>query len=133
MIAPYDKLYEHFDSPLMRQLRAEAYGQDIGQHSWVTAEELLADIPKLKLSPDSRLLDLGCGPGGPLTYVTMQTKCQAVGLDVSANAIAAARDRAASRALRTSRPAASRLERADSFRRCAFPCGSLDRCHLASA
>src|SRR5713226_7401156 len=94
--APYDKLYEHFDSPLMRQLRAEAYGQDIGQHSWVTAEELLADIPKLKLSPASRLLDLGCGPGGPLTYVSAQTKCQAVGLDVSANAIAAARARAAS-------------------------------------
>jgi cyclopropane fatty-acyl-phospholipid synthase-like methyltransferase len=94
--APYDKLYEHFDSPLMRQLRAEAYGQDIGQHSWVTAEELLADIPKLKLSPDSRLLDLGCGPAGPLTFIAAQTKCQAVGLDVSANAIAAARDRAAS-------------------------------------
>jgi SAM-dependent methyltransferase len=94
--APYDKLYEHFDSPLMRQLRAEAYGQDIGQHSWVTAEDLLADIPKLKLSPESRLLDLGCGPGGPLTYIVGQTKCQAVGLDVSANAIAAARDRAAS-------------------------------------
>ena len=96
MTAPYDKLYEHFDLPLMRQLRAEAYGQDIGQHSWVTAEELLGDIPKLKLSPESRLLDLGCGPAGPLTYIVAQTKCQAVGLDVSANAIAAARDRAAS-------------------------------------
>lgn len=96
MTAPYDKLYEHFDSSLMRELRAEAYGQDIGQHSWVTAEELLAEIPKLKLSHESRLLDLGCGPGGPLTYISAQTKCQAVGLDVSANAVAAARDRAAS-------------------------------------
>jgi cyclopropane fatty-acyl-phospholipid synthase-like methyltransferase len=96
MDAPYDKLYEHFDSPLMRQLRAEAYGQDIGQHSWVTSEELLADIPKLKLSPDSRLLDLGCGPAGPLTFVAAETKCMAVGVDVSANAIEAARARAAS-------------------------------------
>src|SRR5260370_17386235 len=66
--APYDKLYEHFDSPLMRQLRAEAYGQDIGQHSWVTAGELLGDIPKLKLSPESRLLDLGCRPPQPLPH-----------------------------------------------------------------
>src|SRR5258707_14947634 len=97
--APYDKLYAHFDSPLMRQLRAEAYGQDIGQHSWVTAEELLGDIPKLKLSPESRLLDLGCGPAGPLTYIVAQTKCQAVGLDVSANAIAAARARACAASL----------------------------------
>lgn len=96
MTAPYDKLYEHFDSPLMRQLRADAYGQDIGQHSWVTAEELLGDIPRLTLSPESRLLDLGCGPGGPLSYISAQTECQAVGLDVSANAIAAARARAAS-------------------------------------
>ena len=95
MTAPYDKLYEHFDSTFMRELRAEAYGQDIGQHSWVTAEELLADVSKLKLSPESRLLDLGCGPGGPLTYIAVQTKCHAVGLDVSANAIAAAHERAA--------------------------------------
>jgi cyclopropane fatty-acyl-phospholipid synthase-like methyltransferase len=96
MTAPYDNLYEHFDSPLMRQLRAEAYGQDIGQHSWVSAEELLADIPKLNLSSESRLLDLGCGPAGPLTFIAAQTRCSAVGLDVSANAIDAARARAAS-------------------------------------
>jgi cyclopropane fatty-acyl-phospholipid synthase-like methyltransferase len=96
MSAPYDKLYEHFDSPLMRQLRAEAYGKDIGQHSWVTAEELLADIPKLNLAPESRLLDLGCGPAGPLTFIAAQAKCTAVGLDVSANAIDAARARGAS-------------------------------------
>jgi len=99
MSAPYDKLYEHFDSPLMRQLRSEAYGKDIGQHSWVTAEELLADIPKLELPLESRLLDLGCGPAGPLTFIAEQTKCTAVGLDVSANAIGAARARAASRKL----------------------------------
>src|SRR5260370_37581153 len=80
----------------MRQLRAEAYGQAVGPHCWVPAEELLAAIPKLKLSPESRRLDLGGGPAGPLTYVSAQTKCQAVGLDVSANAIAAARDRAQS-------------------------------------
>ncbi len=96
MSAPYDKLYENFDSPLMRQLRSEAYGKDIGQHSWVTAEELLADIAKLKLSPESRLLDLGCGPAGPLTFIATQTKCSAIGLDVSANAIDAARARVAS-------------------------------------
>jgi len=96
MSAPYDKPYEHFDSPLMRQLRAQAYGKDIGQHSWVTAEELLADIPELNLSPESRLLDLGCGPAGPLTFIAEQTKCTAVGLDVSANAIDAARAGAAS-------------------------------------
>ena len=40
----YDPLYAAFDSPLMRQLRQEAYGEDIGQHSWVTADEFRSDI-----------------------------------------------------------------------------------------
>jgi hypothetical protein len=36
----YDTAYEAFDSPLAQQMRAEAYGEDIGQHSWVTANDL---------------------------------------------------------------------------------------------
>ena len=43
----YEPLYAAFDSPLMQQLRREAYGEDIGQHSWVTADELRADIARL--------------------------------------------------------------------------------------
>jgi hypothetical protein len=50
----YDAAYTEFDSPLMRRLRAEAYGEDIGQHSWVTAEELRGDSARLHLSPASR-------------------------------------------------------------------------------
>jgi SAM-dependent methyltransferase len=92
----YDKLYEEFDSPLGQQLRREAYGEDIGQHSWVTADELQEDISLLRLSRGSRLLDLGCGPGGPLTFVAGHVGCQGSGIDVSAKAIAAGRSRAAS-------------------------------------
>jgi SAM-dependent methyltransferase len=91
----YDNLYEEFDSPLKRQLRREAYGEDFGQHSWVTADELQGDISRLMLSRASRLLDLGCGPGGPLTYVVGQVGCQGCGIDVSAKAITAGRARAA--------------------------------------
>ncbi len=65
----YEPFYREFDSPLMRQLRREAYGEDIGQHSWVGAAELREDIPRLKLSPGNRLLDLDCGPCGPLTFI----------------------------------------------------------------
>jgi hypothetical protein len=36
----YEATYREFDSPLMRQIRREAYGEDIGQHSWVGAAEL---------------------------------------------------------------------------------------------
>ncbi len=92
----YDKLYKEFDSPLMQKLRHEAYGEDIGQHSWVTAEELKESIPRLKLSPASRLFDVGCGPGGPLTFIVGLVGCHGSGADVSAKALTAGRARVAS-------------------------------------
>jgi SAM-dependent methyltransferase len=71
----------------MRQLRVEAYGEDIGQHSWVTAEELRADASRLRLSPSSRLLDLGCGPCGPLTFLLRSVGCHGTGTELSAPAL----------------------------------------------
>ena len=90
----YDPIYASFDSPLMRQVRRESYGEDIGQHSWVTAEEFRGDMARLGLSPSTRLLDLGCGPGGPLTYAMRETGCWATGMDASEPALASARERA---------------------------------------
>jgi SAM-dependent methyltransferase len=91
----YRSLYAEFDSPLMRQLRHEAYGEDIGQHSWVTAEDLRRDSLRLGLAPERRLLDLGCGPCGPLTYIMKSVGCFGIGVELSAAALAAGRRRAA--------------------------------------
>lgn len=90
----YDALYRHFDSPLMCRLREEAYGEDLGQHSWVTADELRADIVRLQLAAGQRMLDLGCGPGGPLVFAVKATGCQGIGLELSLSAIESARARA---------------------------------------
>jgi SAM-dependent methyltransferase len=95
----YDDLYKAFDSDLMRRLRAEAYGSDIGQHSWVTETDLREDIAALGLTRASAVLDLGCGPGGPLTYIASKIGCRAVGADCSASAITAGRSRIASMGL----------------------------------
>ncbi len=95
----YDAIYREFDSPLQRELRREAYGRDIGQHSWVTAEELEADIARLQVSRDSRVLDLGCGPAGPLTFLVAQAGCHAVGADFSQPAITAGSSRVKSQGL----------------------------------
>jgi SAM-dependent methyltransferase len=92
----YGDLYAEFDSPLMRRFRAEAYGTDIGQHSWVTADELEQDLRLLGLTAASSVLDLGCGPGGPLTFLVGLLGCRGAGVDVSARAVASARDRATS-------------------------------------
>ena len=90
----YDQPYADFYSPLKRQLREEAYGEDIGQHSWVTAAELRGDVERLGLLPSSVVLDLGCGPGGPLAFVLKAIGCKGTGVDVSSAAIDAARRRA---------------------------------------
>lgn len=92
----YEDPYREFDSPLLRRLRSEAYGEDIGQHSWVTADELRADIGRLDLSPASRLVDLGCGPCGPLTFVLASIGCAGTGLELSSSAVRSCRARAVS-------------------------------------
>jgi len=92
----YDAAYRDFDSPLRRRLRAEAYGEDIGQHSWVTADELRGDLPRLKLTPGGRLLDLGCGPCGPLTFLLRASGARGTGVDHSPAAFEYGRERAAS-------------------------------------
>jgi len=95
----YDAVYAEFESPAMQKVRQEAYGKDIGQHSWVTAEELEEDIPRLRLTRASRLLDLGCGPCGPLIFIVGRVGCHASGVDLSQKAIAAGRARVAGHGL----------------------------------
>jgi cyclopropane fatty-acyl-phospholipid synthase-like methyltransferase len=90
----YDSFYRQFDSPLMRRFREEAYGEDIGQHSWVSAEQVRADLRRLQLSASSRLLDLGCGPCGPLTFVLAEVGCQGTGLELNDAALTAGQQRA---------------------------------------
>ncbi len=92
----YESFYREFDEPLMRQIRREAYGEDIGQHSWVSADEVRADVTRLQLSETSQLIDLGCGPGGPLTFIVALVRCRGTGVEVSEAALRVARARAKS-------------------------------------
>jgi len=90
----YNSFYREFDSDLMRQIRREAYGEDIGQHSWVSAEEMRADIRRLGLTSTSRFLDLGAGPCGPLTFVLATVGCSGTGAELSPQALRAGEARA---------------------------------------
>ncbi len=91
----YESFYREFDSPLMRQIRREAYGDDIGQHSWTGSDELRQDAGRLGLGPTRRLLDLGSGPCGPLAFLISNFGCAGVGLELSPSAIEVGYSRAA--------------------------------------
>jgi len=58
----YESFYREVDSPLMQKIRRETFGEDIGLHSWGSAQEMRTDIARLNLSSSSRIVDLGCGP-----------------------------------------------------------------------
>jgi ubiquinone/menaquinone biosynthesis C-methylase UbiE len=86
----YDANYGNFESDLYSAIRGEAFGEDIGQNSWLTADEQDRFIQHLGLSPEKRLLDVACGAGGPALRIAQKTGCFVVGIDVHEQAISAA-------------------------------------------
>ena len=91
----YAAVYSGFDSPLIKKVRSEAFEEDIGQHSWVTADELRDYLHWLKLASSDHFLDFGCGPAGPLTYIAKHTQARATGIDINAVALESAQRRVA--------------------------------------
>jgi cyclopropane fatty-acyl-phospholipid synthase-like methyltransferase len=86
----YGAAYGNFASKLYAEIRAEAFGEDIGQQSWLSAEEQDRLIAWLDLRPEHRLLDVACGSGGPTLRIAERTGCRAHGIDLEATAIRAA-------------------------------------------
>jgi ubiquinone/menaquinone biosynthesis C-methylase UbiE len=87
----YDANYGNFESDLYSAIRREAFGEDLGQNSWLTADEQDRFIQPLALSPEKRLLDVGCGAGGPALRIGQKTGCFVMGIDVHEQAVSAAR------------------------------------------
>jgi cyclopropane fatty-acyl-phospholipid synthase-like methyltransferase len=86
----YCSAYGKFASELYAKIRAEAFGEDIGQQSWLSVEEQDRLIAWLDLRPDHRVLDVGCGSGGPTLRMAERTGCRVQGIDLAAAAIRAA-------------------------------------------
>src|SRR6516162_1474452 len=62
----YDTNYDNFQTELYSEIRREAFGEDIGQNSWMTASEQDVFVDWLHLSTGKKLLDIACGSGGRL-------------------------------------------------------------------
>jgi SAM-dependent methyltransferase len=95
----YNANYGNFQTELYAQIRLEAFGEDIGQNSWLTSEEQDIFLEWLDLSPEKTLLDVACGAGGPALRIAATTGCSVVGLDIHEQAVTTASLLAAQRGL----------------------------------
>ena len=95
----YDAHYDNFASNLYAEIRRETFGEDIGQNSWLTADEHRKFIAWLDLRPESRVLEVACGSGGPMLHLARLTGCEAVGIDIHEQGIANANALARSQGL----------------------------------
>jgi SAM-dependent methyltransferase len=95
----YAAAYGNFASDLAAQIRREAFGEDMGQNGWQTADEQDIFIRWMKLTRQSRLLDFACGAAGPALRIADKTGAAIDGVDIDARAIEMARMLAAQRGL----------------------------------
>jgi len=95
----YDANYNNFQTKLYEQLRRDAFGEDIGQNSWLTASEQDHFKNWLRLASGKRLLDVACGAGGPALRLAALTGTSVLGIDVHEQAVATANALAAERGL----------------------------------
>jgi 2-polyprenyl-3-methyl-5-hydroxy-6-metoxy-1,4-benzoquinol methylase len=95
----YNANYGNFQTDLYAQIRREAFGEDIGQNSWLTSDEQDRFLEWLDLSSGKTLLDVACGAGGPALRIAAITGCSVVGIDVHEQAVMTAASLAAQQGL----------------------------------
>ena len=93
----YDTNYGNFQKELYGEIRREAFREDIGQNSWLTATEQDQFLTWLELGAGKTLLDVACGSGGPALRIAAATGCSIVGIDLHDQAIGTAKLLAAQR------------------------------------
>lgn len=83
----YSAQYDQFAAGVHESVRRAAFGEDIGQNSWLTVDELERFGRMLELGPSSRLLDVACGSGGPALHLAQRTGCEIVGVELYNEAV----------------------------------------------
>jgi ubiquinone/menaquinone biosynthesis C-methylase UbiE len=84
----YGASYGGFARGVYAEVRREAWGEEIGQNSWLTRDELARFISMLELDGSSRVLEIGCGSGGPALYLARSVGCDVVGVDLHEDGVA---------------------------------------------
>ena len=87
----FDTAYANFTAQVLESIREAAFGEDIGQNSWVTADEYGSFIETLHLNPQSHVLEVASGSGGPALHLARRTGCTVTGVDVNVAGVGTAR------------------------------------------
>jgi len=130
----YDNVYADFSSDAELAVRREAYGEDLGQSSWLTAGEWLEFADQLDLRLGSEVLEVGSGSGGPAVFLASERRCRVTGVDVNEHGVRNGRALAEARGLGQ----LARFEVVDAGRPLPFADASFDAvvsndamCHIA--
>ena len=83
----YDNIYGNYDSDAETAVRRAAYGEDIGQSSWMTAAEWLGFADRLSVHPGSHVLEVGSGSGGPGVYLAATRNCRVTGVEINPHGV----------------------------------------------
>jgi SAM-dependent methyltransferase len=83
----YDNVYGDYGSHVEAEVRREAFGEDIGQSSWISAEEWLRFADLADVRESSHVLEVGSGSGGPAVYLSTKRGCRVTGVDINEHGI----------------------------------------------
>jgi len=118
----YNTAYANYELDVYRRVRVETYGEDLGQTSWVTAEES-SQIPELlELKPGSSVLEIGSGSGRYALRIAERVGCRIVGLDINPHGVRNANQLAQSNNLGS----LASFEQCDVSKRLPFPDDTFD-------
>ena len=83
----YNNVYGDFGSRAEAAVRRDAFGEDMGQSSWLTATEWLRFADQVQVREHSHVLEVGSGSGGPAVYLATARGCQVTGIDINEHGV----------------------------------------------
>lgn len=94
----FEKLYKKPKSESFRDIFREVYGKEYPEEAnpdgFVSNTDLQNIVDHLNVGPGDRIIDLGCGRGGPGLWIARKTEAIYLGIDLSESAVNQAIERA---------------------------------------
>jgi SAM-dependent methyltransferase len=86
----FDSTYQHFTTRVLKEIRKDTFGHDIGQNSWITADEFDRFLSWLGVAAGDHILEVASGSGGPALHAARTLGCRVTGIDANASAVSTA-------------------------------------------